>query len=53
MRLGLVFLVRLVGFRYRCWKSWRFSVDVLLVLFFIFFVLINSSLHYLFNLNIW
>jgi hypothetical protein len=53
--LGLAFIIRFVGHRvglagnFRGWRLWV----VLLVLAFVFLVLLNSSLRYLFNINIW
>ena len=54
--LGLAFVVRFVGFigleRFGGFRDWRLWV-VLLVLAFVFLVLLNGSLRYLFNINIW
>jgi len=53
--LGLTFVVRFVGSKFggisglRDWHLWI----VLLVLAFVFLVLLNGSLKYLFNINIW
>ena len=53
--LGLTFVVRFVGSKvggvlgFRDWRLWV----VLLVLAFVFLVLLNNSLNYLFNINIW
>jgi hypothetical protein len=50
--LGLFGVVRLVGSRFRGGKGRRFCV-ALLVLVFVFLVLLNGSLRYIFNINIW
>jgi hypothetical protein len=52
--LGLFCVVRLVGSRacFGGWKGWRLCL-VLLVLVFVFLVLLNGSLRYFFNINIW
>jgi hypothetical protein len=53
--LGLTFVFRFVGSKvggvlgFRDWHLWV----VLLVLPFVFLVLLNGSLNYLFNINIW
>jgi hypothetical protein len=53
--LGLTFVVRFVDSKVggvlgvRDWRLWV----VLLVLAFVFLVLLNNSLNYLFNINIW
>jgi hypothetical protein len=53
--LGLTFVVRFVGSRvggvlgFRDWRLWV----ILLFLLFVFLVLLNGSLNYLFNINIW
>jgi hypothetical protein len=49
--LGLFYVVRFVGSRFGGWKGWRLCF-VLLILIFVFLVLLNGSLRYLFNINI-
>ena len=49
---GLLSVARLAMSQFGDSKGWRFSV-VLLVLGFVFLVLLNSSLRYLFNINVW
>lgn len=50
--LGLFSVFRFVGSRFEGWKRWRVWI-VMLVLVFVFLVLLNGSLRYLFNINIW
>jgi hypothetical protein len=50
--LGLFYVVHFVGSRFGGWKGWRLCF-VLLVLVLVFLVLLNGSLRYLFNINIW
>ncbi len=53
--LGLAFVINFIGSRVgqvRGFKDWRLWV-VLLVLGFVFLVLLNCALRYLFNINIW
>jgi len=50
--LGLSSIVWFVGSRVGGFKGWRLWV-VVLVLGFVFLVLLNGSLRYLFNINIW
>ena len=52
--LGLAFVISFVGYRVgqvdgRDWRFWF----VLLVLGFVFLVLLNYALRFLFNINIW
>jgi hypothetical protein len=49
--LGLFYVVGLVSSRFGDWRGRR--CFVLLVLVFVFLVLLNGSLRYLFNINIW
>jgi hypothetical protein len=50
--LGLFSVVRFVSLRFGGLKGWRLGF-VVLVLVFVFLVLLNGSLRYLFNINIW
>jgi hypothetical protein len=53
--LGLGFSIRFIGSRvgriggFRDWRLWV----ILVVLAFVFFVLLNNSIRYLFNINVW
>jgi len=49
---GLFSVVRFVSSRFGGLKGWRLGF-VVLVLVFVFLVLLNGSLRYLFNINIW
>jgi hypothetical protein len=48
--LGLFSVVRFVSLRFGGLKGWRLGFVVLV---FVFLVLLNGSLRYLFNINIW
>ncbi len=50
--LGLSWVVQFVSLRVGGFKGWRLWV-IVLVLGFVFLVLLNGSLRYLFNINIW
>jgi hypothetical protein len=50
--LGLFFVVGLVRSQTRRWKSWKLCV-LILILSSIFLVLLNESLRFIFNINIW
>ncbi len=46
--LGLFFVVRLVGAHFGGWRGWQ-----VLVLTLVFLVLLNGSLRFIFNINVW
>jgi hypothetical protein len=50
--LGLFFVVRFICHRFGDSRTWRYGV-VLVVLIFVFLMLLNGSLRYLLNINIW